>query len=156
MAIGNISGELTPETIEIIKQKVEGIKTDMPFLVNLTKDQRKRLQTIGPNRLGYVTEVNLASNAHKMALAADFNLDEYNKDKNLLAGMAEVFSWISPLHDSLVSTMMALGSEVLKESGQAYGYLKTSAKSNNNQSLNSAIERIAVYFKRAKKDDKAE
>lgn len=156
MATGNISGAITPETKESIKQKVEGIKTDMPFLVNLTKDQRKKLQTIGPNRLGYVTEANLASNAHKSALAGDFDLEEYNRDKALLADLAEVYSWITPLQDSIVSTMMALGAEVLTETGEAYGYLKTAAKKNNNQSLNSAIERIAAYLKHAKKDDKAE
>ena len=154
MGKGNISAVLDPTVKDSIKQKIEGIKTDMPFLVNRTPAERKKMRTIGPNRLGYVTEVNLAANAHKSALAGDFDLDEFNRDKALLADMAEVFSWISPLHDSIMSTLMALGADMMQQSDKAYKQLKANSGKNSEESLNTAIKRIAAILKQVKKDDK--
>ena len=153
MGYGNISAVLSPETKASIKQKVDGIKADMAFLINLTVDERKRLRPIGPFRLGYATEVNVTSNAHTPALAADFDLVEYNKDKTLLTELADVYVWISSLKENIESTMMALGNEVMKQSDLAYDYLKIHAKKTNNENLVAAVNRIKEIMKQTKKDD---
>lgn len=156
MGYGNISYVMTPKLKEEIRLKLEGVKTGMPFLVNLTTEERIKLRKIGPQRLGYVTEVNRASNAHKAALAASFNLDEYNKDKTLLNDLAEIQSWLGPLHDTVVNTMIALGSEVMKQSDTAYDYLKLHALKNKDENLSSTIKKISAILKQTKKDDKEE
>jgi len=53
--------------------------------------------------------------------------------------------------DSLDSTLMALGSELMKESDEAYGYLKIAASKDNSQNLNTTIEKIKDILKQAKK-----
>jgi hypothetical protein len=53
--------------------------------------------------------------------------------------------------DSLDSTLIGLGSELMKESDEAYGYLKIAASKDNNQNLNTTIEKIKDILKQSKK-----
>jgi hypothetical protein len=154
MGYGNISFVLDPEVKAAIKLKFDGLKADMPFLITLTSEERKKLRTIGPNRLSYVTEVNLTSNSHSPALAADFNLAEFNKDKTGYTDLAELRTWAEQLMESIDNTMMALGAELMKQTDTAYGYLKIHAKKTNDQNLDSAVKRIADMLKRAKTEEK--
>jgi hypothetical protein len=141
---------MTPEVKAAIKLKFDGLKADMPFLVNLTAEERKALRTIGPNRLGYVTEVHLASNTHTPALASDFDLAEFNKDKAGYTDLAEIRAWAEQLMESIDNTMMALGAELMKQTDTAYGYLKIHAKKTNDQNLNATMDRISSILKTEK------
>ena len=151
MSIAKILGVISPEARGNIKSNIDGIKEELPFLISLTKDERKKLRKIGPGRKGYVQEVNTASNANSSALAAGFNLNDFNTKLALYNALSEIRSWANPLMDSLDSTMMALGSELMKESDEAYGYLKIAASKDNNQNLNTTIEKIKDILKQAKK-----
>lgn len=154
MGYGNISFVMTPEVKAAIKLKFDGLTADMPFLVSLTTDERKKLRKIGPTRVGYVNEVNVTSNAHQSALANDFSLPEFNKDKVGYNDLAELRSWAEQLLESIDNTMMALGSELMKQSDTAYGYLKLHAKKTNDQNLNAAVKRIADMLKTEGKEGK--
>lgn len=151
MANGNISYEMTPEDKTSIKDSIEGVRAKMPYLVSLTKDERKKLRKIGPNRLGYATEVNLASNAHKPALAAGFDLEGYNRSKALLSDVSEVYSLIESLYDAVGNTMMALGADVMKYTDTAYDYLKVHANKSNDQSMNSTMKKISAILRQTRK-----
>ena len=151
MSIAKILGVISPEARGIIKTNFDGVKGELPFLISLTKEERKKLRKIGPARKGYVQEVNTASNANNSALAAGFNLDVYNAKLALYNALSEIRSWANPLRDSLDSTMMALGAELLKKTDEAYGYLKIAASKENNQNLNTTIEKIKDILKQAKK-----
>lgn len=151
MSIAKILGTIASEVKLKIKTSFESIKGDLPFLISLNKEERKKLRKIGPGRKVYVEEVNIASNANSSALAAGFKLDDYNAKLALYNALAEIRSWAHPLMDSLDSTMMALGSELMKESDEAYGYLKIAASKDNNQNLNTTIKKIKGIMKQAKK-----
>ncbi|HEX3009260.1 MAG TPA: hypothetical protein VHO90_16770 [Bacteroidales bacterium] len=152
MGYGNISGALLPEDKAAIKEFLVKMKAMMPFLISLTKAERKRLRTIGPSRIGYVSEINIASNAHRPALSGDFKLEEYNKDLALYNDLTEVMSWLMPVHEALENTIMALGGEVMKNSDIAYDYLKTHAKKTNDENIAAAVNRIKAILKRSKKE----
>jgi len=151
MSIAKILGVISPESRGKIKTNFDGVKEELPFLISLTKEERKKLRKIGPGRKGYVQEVNTASNANSSALAAGFNLNDFNSKLALYNALSEIRSWANPLMDSLDSTLMALGSELMKESDEAYGYLKVAASKDNNQNLNTTIGKIKNILKQAKK-----
>jgi hypothetical protein len=151
MNIAKILGIITPESKAKIKTSLEGVKTELPFLISLTKEERKKLRKIGPARIGYVTEVNIAANANSTALAAGFKLNDYNTKLALYTALSEIYSLANPLKDSLESTLMALGSELVKESDKAYGYLKVAASNENNENLNTTIQKIMDIMKHEKK-----
>jgi hypothetical protein len=154
MSNGKISGVITADSKVNIKTNLDGVKAELPFLISLNKDERKKLRKIGPGRIGYVNEVNMASNANNTALASGFNLDEYNNKLALYTALTEIYSWANPLMDSLESTLMALGAELMKESDEAYGYLKIAASKDNNQNLNTTIRKIMGILKQARKSQK--
>jgi phosphatidylinositol kinase/protein kinase (PI-3 family) len=151
MSIAKILGVIAPESRTKIKTNLDGVKGELPFLISLTKEERKKLRKIGPGRIGYVNEVNTASNANSSALAAGFKLNDYNTKLALYTALAEINSWVTPLKDSLDSTLIALGSELMKESDEAYGYLKVAASKENNQNLNSTIQKIMDILKHLRK-----
>ena len=154
MSNGKISGVINSDSKVKIKTNIDGVKVELPFLISLTKDERKKLRKIGPGRIGYVNEVNTASNANSSALAGGFKLDDYNSKLALYKALTEIYSWATPLKDSLESTLMALGAELMKESDEAYGYLKIAAAKDNNQNLNSTIDKIMGILKQARKQVK--
>jgi hypothetical protein len=154
MSIAKILGVISPEARGNIKSNIDGVKGELPFLISLTKEERKKLRKIGPGRIGYVNEVNTASNANSSALAAGFKLDDYNAKLALYTALLEIYSWTNPLKDSMESTLMALGSELMKKSDEAYGYLKISASKENDQNLNSTIQKIMDILKQVKKASK--
>ena len=151
MSIAKVLGVITTEARTKIKTSFESVKGELTFLISLNKEERKKLRKIGPGRKGYVQEVNTASNANNSALAAGFNLDDNNAKLALYNALSEIRSWANPLRDSLENTLMALGSELMKESDEAYGYLKVASSKENNQNLNTTIEKIKSILKQAKK-----
>ena len=151
MSIAKVLGVITTEARAKVKTSFESVKGELTFLISLNKEERKKLRKIGPGRKGYVQEVNTASNANSSALAAGFNLNDFNTKLALYNALSEIRSWANPLMDSLDSTMMALGSELMKESDEAYGYLKVAASKDNSQNLNTTIEKIKDILKQAKK-----
>ena len=61
MPYHNISAELSNSDIAEIKDAIATIQQKMPFLVNLTAEERRRLYKMGDKSLGFV--IALASEA---------------------------------------------------------------------------------------------
>ena len=151
MSISHISGKITDESKVKITQALDAIRAELPFLRSLTADERKGLRTIGPDRLGIATEVNVASNANSSALAKGFGLTEYNDSFALYRDVTDVIAQIDSLRDSLENTQMTIGAELMKKSDEAYGYLKIAAEKSNDQNLNSTIKKIMDMLKTGKR-----
>lgn len=150
----HISGKITDESKGKITQSFDAVRKELPFLRSLTADERKGLRTIGAERLGYATEVNVASNANDTAMAKGFSLIEYNESYNLFIDLAEVITELNSLKDALVNTQMTVGAELMKQSDEAYGYLKIAAEKKNDQHLNTTIKKIMNMLKTGKRGPK--
>jgi len=151
MSSARITGVVSPTSKAKIKTDLDGAKGELPFLISLTKAERSKLRKIGPGRTGYVHEVYTASNANKNALPPSFNLDEYNSRMALYQELHDVLSWLNTFKDSIESTMMAAGSDLLKGSDKLYGYLKIAASNGNDENLNTTIKKIADILKQTKR-----
>jgi hypothetical protein len=155
MSDSHISGKLTTETKEKVLKSLDDVMVLLPFLLSLTADERKKLRKIGPDRLGYATEVNIASNANSSALASGFKMADYNEALDLFRALTDVDAKLTTFKDAMDNTLMALGAELMKKSDEAYGYLKIAAEKNNDQNLNSTIKKIIDMLKTGKHVKKA-
>jgi hypothetical protein len=140
----NLSAVLTDADKEIIKTNVQTSKDLMPWLANLTSDERRKMRKTVSKREGYVVDVYNTSVANSGALPADFRLAEWTKDELLTKQLIEVRECLSSLLESVEDTILLLGNERIHQADTAYGFLKQSAKTNN--AITMDIERIARQF----------
>ena len=151
MSYQNISVTLVAADKTAIITALQTIKTKLPFLINLTAADRKKLRKMGSVRTSYVQDVYTAANNNASAIPSGFSISEYGKDVTLMKDLTDIFALLQPLFEGVEDTQMALGSELMKQSDECYGYLKVSSKKSSNQNLTMAVKSISDQLKRAKK-----
>jgi hypothetical protein len=144
MAKPNLSAELSDADKVIIKTNIQESRNLMPWLVNLSNEERKSLRKTGSKRAGYVADVYDTSIANPGALPEDFKLIEWTKDEMLYKQLTEVREVISTFMESVDDTILYLGYERISQADNAYGHLKQSAKKNT--AITNELERIARQF----------
>lgn len=156
MGYSDINAPITPEDKGIIEGSIQTMKTKMPFTVNLSAEERKRLRKLGANRLSYATGLNLAANAHPKSLPGSFDLGDYNTKMKSYEDLREIYLLAQPWFEGLENTLMAIGSEIMTLSDSVYGHLKVEAKKSKNQNLNAVVKETADQLKQHKKSLKAQ
>ena len=153
MSYQNISASIVAADKTAVITALQTIKTKLPFLINLTIADRKKLRKMGSVRTSYVQDVYTAATNNASAIPSGFSLTEYGKDATLLKDLTDIQALLQPLFEGLEDTQMALGSELMKQSDECYGYLKVAAKKSSSQNLTMAIKSISDQLKHAKKAD---
>jgi len=154
MSYADINETLLPEDKTAIKTGIDAVKAKLPFMVNLTPEERHKLRKLGANRMSYASDANLAANSNQKALPASLDLNAYNGKVKLMDDLKEVYAWLTPLYEGVESTLMAVGAEVMKLTDDVYGHLKVEAKKSKDQNLNAIVKNIADQLKQHKKNNK--
>ena len=107
-----ISAEVTAANKTAIMTKLTEIKALLPFLLNLTKDERIQLPKLGSASLAFDEQC-----ASYMATAPNLippfvEAAEVTKDRNLRLVLADVLREVNKLAEALDDTLMQVGSEV--------------------------------------------
>lgn len=152
MSYQNLSVTLTAQQKTEIIEKISDLKAALPFLVNLTPDERQALRKVAEKRQGYVNDVMIAVKANPLMIPAIIDVDEYVKDAALYNDMAEIMAHLKTLYEGINDTYMAAGNEAISVTDQCYGILKQAAK--GNAALTSTVQELAKHFKsqRSKKE----
>ena len=130
----NISASITPAQKTTIKNNLNAISGILNFLVNLTPDQRKTLFKMGPKSVSYVQLALQVAKNNPGILPGNFNVAEFEKDVTLSADFVEIETVSTPLAEGISDTLMAVGSEAMKQANQVYDLVKVAAKSDSNMS----------------------
>ena len=139
-----ISGAIDAAAKAAIEAAVASLRTNMPFIINLDPDERKKKRKTGSKREGYVVAVHDASLAHPDAIPATFNMPEWVKDEALNTALKGVFSLVGSVSESINDTLLQIGSERIKQADACYDYLKQGAA--GNVALTDELNRIAQQF----------
>ena len=149
MSYSNISASLSAADKQAILQAIQTIKSKLPFLINLNEQERKKLRKMGSVRTSYVQDVYNASSGNAGAIPSGFSMVEFGKDVQLNKDLADILIALGPLDEGVKDTVMALGSELMHQSDECYGYLKVSSKKSSSQNLNEAVKRISFQLKQS-------
>jgi len=152
MSYQNLSVTLSAQQKAEIIEKIAAVKAALPFLVNLTPDERHSLRKVAEKRQGYVNDVMIAVKANPTMIPPVIDVQEYIKDATLYNDMAEIMAHLKTLYEGINDTYMAAGNEAISVTDQCYGILKQAAK--GNASLTSTVQELAKHFKsqRSKKE----
>ena len=127
MSYQNISATVAAADVQAIKAAVATIQQKLPFLINLTPDERKSIFKTGPNSLSFVQNAVQAAQNNPDIFPKSFDVAEFASDVDLFAVLTDVNTVVSQLASSVDDTRMAVGGEAMKEATQAYNYVKAAA-----------------------------
>jgi hypothetical protein len=128
MPYQNIEAAIAPSDLNEIKNAIATIQAKMPFLVNLSIDERRRLYKMGDKRLAFVQNSLTAAKNNRGILPTSFDFDGYVKDCELATSLTDVLTSLLQLTEQVDDTLMAVGSEAMGSSLTVYDYVKTAAK----------------------------
>ena len=119
-----VSATLSPEDIQAITAALDTIRQKLPFLVDLTTEQRTAMAKLGDKTQAFVQKAVEIANEHQNLFAAAF-LDEMRKDAHLLVDLSPIRLSVDTLAQKLDDTEMQLGGEAFAAARTVYAVTKT-------------------------------
>ena len=144
-----VSAKLSPELKVSIDQKLNGLKTDLNFLVSMVKGERNEYIKVGNIMLPFLDKIHNIAAAHPEILPAVFDKQEYEDDYQLTKDLVTIAEGISELHSSLQATLFAANSDTMMESLEIYA----AAQMNQDKvpGMEANVAEVKVFFKKPRK-----
>lgn len=125
-----ISAEVTAANKTAILTKITEIKALLPFLINLTKDERMTLPKLGGSSLQFDEQC-----ASYMASAPNLvppflTVAEVDKDRALRLVLADIWREVNKLCEAVDDTLLVVGSEIWLADLSFYQTVRQAARRN--------------------------
>jgi hypothetical protein len=143
MIQNNISATLAANAVTDITAAIATIRTNLPFLINLTPDQRKSLAHAATSGQGAIQDALTFAAQHPEALPGTFNTVEFAKDGALLTPFAPIVAAIAALNEDVSDTSIALQADLYSEFLDVYAFAKAN---NRGGAYNSFVDAVKVRF----------
>lgn len=143
-----ISAALSAAQITGANTGITSVKTNLPFLVNLSPAERGKLSKMGPDGFSYVTKaIDYATNNASIIPAA-MNLAEAQKDLKLYNDLRPIFQQVAQLLEAIDDTMMAAGVEAKDFADLFYSMAKSFAATNV-PGMDTIAADLGVFYEKA-------
>ena len=126
MSTTPISAMLDSKDRDTVMAAVATIREKLPFLIDLSADDRKALPKMGDKSRAFVSKALEVATQNPDFLPRSFDLEELRKDVQLFEAMYPVVVAVTQLQELLDDTCLAVGSEAYAAALQVYGYAKAS------------------------------
>jgi hypothetical protein len=149
MSYQNIDTAVPPQDIAAVKDSFATVLARLPFLVNLTGDERQALVKTGPDSVSFVLNALSAAQSNPDVFPASFDRDGFKRDVDLFSLLTELQTLAEQVVSQLDDTRMAVGAEAMQGASQAYKYIQTAAKTT--PGLKPVAEQLGERFQKAGK-----
>lgn len=126
MTLTSISATLTPADRDAVISAVAIIKAKLPFLVDLSADDRKALPKMGDKSRAFVSKALEVATQNPDFLPRSFDLEEMRKDVQLFEALYPLLMSLTQMQELVDDTCLAVGSEAYAAALAVYGYAKAS------------------------------
>ncbi|MFM7423802.1 MAG: hypothetical protein ACKO7W_02160 [Elainella sp.] len=147
-----ISAQLSQTDREAVMAAIATIRAKLPFLIDLTADDRKALPKMGDKSRAFVSKALEVATQNPDFLPRSFDVAELQKDVQLFESLYPVLMALTQLQDLVDDTCMAVGSEAYAAALQVYTYAKASGEGTG---LETAVEELGLRFARKSRRPKA-
>lgn len=127
MPYANISAVLSDADKTAALTKINEIKALLPFLINLTADERQGLQAMGDGNEPFITKAVGYAEANPLLVPPYLNVPEFRKDVNLVVQVTPVEQALAQLVEGVRDTKLAVGHEAYGEARTFYKSAQTAA-----------------------------
>jgi hypothetical protein len=149
MPFQNIDATLSAADLQAVKDAFTLITQKLPFLINLTVEERKTTFKAGPDSLSFITNALTAAQDNPTILPISFSTPGFQRDVNLFMTLTELGTLANSLASQIDDTRLAVGGEAMQEAAQVYSYVKTATKAT--PGLKPVAAQLGERFKRAGK-----
>lgn len=130
MPYQNIKAKLSDSDKDEIIVLLKNIEQKLPFLINLTMEEKRRLAKISDKRFPFAQKVIEAAKQNPELIPQYVNIQELIDDFELFNQLKTISLMINSLQEKIADTQTALGNEILTSSLMIYKNFKILSKSN--------------------------
>ena len=123
-ADNRIEAVLSPSDLAEVLAAFDTAKAKLPFLVDLSPEERKAMLKMGDKNLDFVTKALELASQNQDFLPRSFDVAEMKTDVDLLRGLVPIMTRLQPLYDLIEDTYMLVGSEAYAAALEVYRYAK--------------------------------
>ncbi len=145
MSTAPISATLAQSERDAVLQAIATIKEKLPFLIDLTNEERKALPKMGDKSRAFVSKALEVATQNPEFLPRLFDLDEMRKDVQLFEALYPVLLSVTQFQELVDDTFLAVGSEAYAAALQVYSYAKASGQG---AGLETVVEEMGQRFAR--------
>lgn len=140
-----VKGELSAEQQQSIMNLIAQIQSQLPFLIDLTVEDRRSLPKLGNKSRAFVDQGLVLASQNTGILPRSFDLDEYRRDVNLVRQLEPLVLAMEQLTGRLEDTFLAAGSDAYSQTLMVYQAAKLAGK---NGSLEQHLDGLSRRFAR--------
>jgi hypothetical protein len=138
---------------DAVMAAIATIKAKLPFLVDLSADDRKALPKMGDKSRAFVSKAMEVAMQNPDFLPRSFDIAELQKDVQLFESLYPILLSLTQLQDLVDDTCLAVGSEAYAAALQVYTYAKASGQGTG---LETAVEELGLRFARKYRKPKSQ
>ncbi|MCP5104483.1 MAG: hypothetical protein GY950_13940, partial [bacterium] len=128
MSLSRISAEIPQETEVVVIQHIKDARAQLPFLVDLSAEERKRIPKLGRTRVDFVDRGLIHLTAHPELKPPIIDIAEFTSDVELKNALRRVEKELDDLRDRVRDTLMVVESEAYQATRVFYKTVKSAAK----------------------------
>jgi hypothetical protein len=145
MPDNRISASLSQADRQAVLDAINTIRTKLPFLIDLSPEERRSLPRMGDKSRGFVAQALEVAEQNPDILPRSFDVAEMRKDVELLAALSPVLAALAQLNELVDDTVMAVGSEAYAAALLLYQFARAAGKGS---ALDTALDSLGQRFAR--------
>lgn len=145
MTDNRISAQLTDADRAAVLAAINTIREKLPFLIDLSPEERKGLPRLGDKSLAFVAQALELATQNPDILPRSFDVEEFRKDVELLNALRPIATAFTQLQELLDDTYVEVGSEAYSSGLLVYQYARSS---NKGAALDKLLEGLGQRFAR--------
>jgi hypothetical protein len=145
MPDNRISASLSQADRQAVLDALNTILTKLPFLIDLSPEERRTLPRMGDKSRGFVAQALEVAEQNPDILPRSFDVAEMRKDVELLSALSPVLAALAQLNELVDDTVMAVGSEAYAAALLVYQFARAAGKGS---ALDSALDALGQRFAR--------
>lgn len=145
MPYGNITPVFDAETLTLALADIAQLKARMPFVVNLTYNEKKNYLKLGPGNTRFIEQsLNHIQNNPKLQLPF-IDIAEWQNDWEVFKRLDNLYREIKSLEEAVNDTRIALEKECMVQALAFYRVVKLAA-SQNVPGTDSIVQNLHTFF----------
>jgi hypothetical protein len=128
MPTNRVNATLCPEDKEAVLAALKLVREKLPFLIDLSKQERKKLQAMGDTRYSFVRRALIVAEQCPDILPRNFRLEDYRRDVDLLDALLSISQEVGRLTEGLDDTTLELGAEAYASARTVYRAVKNDSR----------------------------
>jgi hypothetical protein len=148
MADNRIDATLSQADRQDVLDAINTIRTKLPFLIDLTTEERRFLPKMGDKSQAFVTQALTVAEQNPDVLPRSFDVAEMRRDVELAEALRPVMTALTQLQELVEDTYLEIGSEAYTSALMIYSYMRAGGKG---AALDEAASQLGQRFARKTK-----